>query len=147
MDGGGRDDLDAEGASQAGMIELDAAQPGFIGHIQCQNQRHAHLGQLAGEQQGAAQVLGVAHLQDGLERLEQQDPFGHFFVFGIGGQGDDAGRIDQRHAGQRPGGTARHFDRGAGVIRDDHPLPGELVKEGGFADIRMPDQRNAAGSG
>ena len=107
VDGGGRDDLDAEGGGQAGVVELDAAQPGFIGHIEGQNQRHAHLGQLAGEQQGAAQVLGVAHLQDGLERLEQQDALGHFFVFGIGGEGDDAGRIDQRHAGQRPRRTAR----------------------------------------
>ncbi len=136
-------DGDAEGIGQAGAVGGETERTGLVHHVEGQGLGHAHFGELHGEVQGAAQVLGVAHLQDGLELVAEQDAGGDGFVLAAGWEGDDAGRVDDHRVGDFASCPLGDLHRGAGVVGHDDILPGEMVKEDRLANVGVADQGNA----
>jgi hypothetical protein len=78
--------------------------------------RHAHLGQLRRKEQGAAQILGIAYLNNNSQRLIQQHPGCYLLILRAGWKRDEAGRIHHAGFGQELGCAARHLYGRAGVI-------------------------------
>ena len=133
-----------DGDVQGGLDELGAhrqpAGAGFIHHVEGQHLRNAHFGDLDGQQQGAAQVLGIANLQDGLQRVAQQHLGGDPFILAAGGEADDAWSIQHHNLWQGFGQPLGNFYGGAGIVGDHGILPGQAVEENGFSDVGVADQ-------
>jgi hypothetical protein len=80
---------------QAPGINADAFTAGFVHHVETDHHGKAHLAQLEGELEAAAQQRGIKHIDDEVNLGGEQKPFGGFLGGVAGGQRIDAGEVDQ----------------------------------------------------
>jgi hypothetical protein len=115
-------------------------------HVEDEDGGHLQVPELQGEEQRAAQVLGVGHLDDDRPLLpphRAHEVPGDLLVLALGEQRVEARRVD--HLGLGPvEAPAVHLDRGAGVVRDRGPQAGEGVEEGALADVGVAEEDDAA---
>ena len=64
LDRDGLDDRHAQLGREAGGVDVDAAAPGLVHHVEHEHHRQAEARDLRGEHQRAAQVARVGHLDD-----------------------------------------------------------------------------------
>ena len=114
-------------------------------HVEGQYQRCAEFGEQRGQGEGAAQVLGVSHLQQGAGGFIEQGPHGGAFVVAAGGQGQHAGRVEQGRIPVEAGAGTGDLDRGARVVGDVHIGAGQAVEQDRLADVGVSDQQEGAG--
>ena len=135
-----RNDRNAERVGKAGGVDDDPTGAGLVVHVEREQAGHAEIRQQRGQGQGAAQVLGVADLDQGAQGLVQQCAQGGAFVVAARGQGEDSGRVDEFDGGIEARHGARHLDRGAGVVGNVDVCAGETVEQYGLADVRVADK-------
>jgi hypothetical protein len=82
-------------SASAGMSTV-TPRAGFVVHVQRQHHRHAELGQQRGEVERAAQVLGVADLDQAVRMFIEQRAHGGALVVAARGQGEHARGVEQR---------------------------------------------------
>ena len=109
---------------------------------------HLELAELEGEQQGAAEVLGVGDLDDDRALLAAHGPDevpGHLLVLAQGQERVEAGRVDDLGSvpARRP---AVDLDGRAGVVRDGGPQAGERVEERALADVGVAEEDDLPGA-
>ena len=98
---------------------LDAPGLGHVHHVESEDGGDLEFGQLEGDQQGAAQVLGVEHLHDRVELPGEQELAAEHAVLAAREDGVDPGSVDDPGTVRRPGEQAlvqsahRNLDFGA----------------------------------
>ena len=119
--------------------------PGFVRHVDGEHERNLHLGELRGDHQGAAHVLGVAHLQDPRAGFPHQDVPRDPLVLGHRKQGVHPGGVDHL---DRSSPVARlpagDFHRRAGIVRHVHVPPGEGAENDALPDVGISHQDHCA---
>ena len=70
--GDGSNDRDAELFGERRDVDDDASRRRLVVHVERQHHRHAEFGEQGGQGQGAAQVLGVAHLHQAVGVFVEQ---------------------------------------------------------------------------
>ena len=140
-----RHHVDAEPLGEQRRVNLQAVRFCLVEHVQGQHRPHAQIGQLQGEEQRAAQILGVRDLDHRARRVavvEQHVPR-YTLVVAVAAQGIRPGRIEDRRAiRQRP---TRHLNRRAGVVRYGDVAAREAAKDDRFAHVGIPDQDDRRG--
>ena len=137
------DDRHAQPFAQLQRVDLDAARLRLVHHVDGQHEGDAALGQFHGDEQAAAQVLGVGHLHHGGGLAIQQDVARHAFVVGEGCQAVESRRVDDRAPLCTAGQPAlRHLDRRSGIVGDRGIAPGQRAEERGFAHVGVADQND-----
>jgi len=93
--GDGRHHGDAERLAQGSRVDRHAARLGFVGHVQRHHHRYAQFGQQRGEIERAAQVLGVADLDQRAHVLIEQCAHGGPLVVAARRQGEYPRGVEQ----------------------------------------------------
>ena len=135
--GHGGHHLGAQQLLEARGVHLDAALAGLVHHVDVEQQGPVQLRELHGEQQAAAQVARVGHLQHQAAAALEQEVAGDALVVRAGVQRLDAGRVHQRHPVGVPGAQ---LDGRAGEVRDFDVVPGERAEQGALAHVRIADE-------
>ena len=144
----GGDHVDPQRGGEPVGVDADPAGGGLVGHVERQREGDAGLGELAGEQEPAPEVLGVAHLKADVLRLAEQDVAGHLLVLGHGEQVVGARGVEHVPAQAADLGRApRDLHGGARVVRDGDVLAGERAEEDALADVGVAHQHQRARGG
>ncbi len=133
------------------MVHRHAATRRLVTHVQAQRQRQFHLGQLDGEQQDAAQVLGIPDLQHAAITAVQQNVAGDLLVLGGGNQRVGSRCVHGIAAAPAPHGAggepaAADLHGGAGIVGDRDVGAGEPAEEDALADVGIAHQDEVPGS-
>ncbi len=145
--GDGGHDRDAEFLGKRRNVDGDPARRGLVVHVERQHHRHAEFGEQRGQGQRAAQVLGVADLDEAARLLVEQRAHGGAFVVAARGQGEYARRVEQHRLAVEAGAGARDFDGGAGVVGNVDVGAGQTVKEDRLADVGMANEEDCVAWG
>ena len=145
--GDGGQHRDAEFLGKRRNVDGDTARRGFVVHVERQHHRHAEFGEQRGQGQRAAQVLGVADLDETARLLVEQGAHRRPFVVAARGQSKDARRVEQHRLAVEAGARARDLDGGAGVVGNIDVGAGQPVKEHRLADIGVADEEDGGVGG
>ena len=130
----------AEGLRQRGGVYLVPALLGQVDHVQRDDDGDAGFDELAREVQVALGVRGVHHVDDEVRLAFRQVLPRDHLLRGVGGEGVDAGEVDELRF--------RMLAQGAGFLLDGHPGPVahvlvaacQFIEEGGLAAVRVACQ-------
>ena len=121
-------------------VDVDAVSPGFVGHVERDDDRVADLEDLDGQIEGAGQRRGIGHDQDGVRpagAASEQRLDGNLFLARAGGEGvrpRQIGQLDRPAAGQRDRGRSA-IDGHAGIVGDARARAGQRVEDRGLAGV------------
>ena len=119
--------------------------PRFVRHVDGEHERNLHLGELRGDHQGAAHVLGVAHLQDPRAGFPHQDIPRDPLVLGHGKQGVHPGGVDHLERGSPVARLAAgDLHCRAGIVRHIHVPPGEGAENDALPHVGVSHQDHGA---
>ena len=119
--------------------------PRFVRHVDGEYERNPHFGKLRGDHQGAAHVLGIAHLQDPRAGFAHQDIPRDPLVLGHGKQGVHPGGVD--HLERSPPVarlSAGDLNRRAGIVRHVHVPSRKGSENDALPDVGISHQDHGA---
>ncbi|MPN21868.1 hypothetical protein SDC9_169250 [bioreactor metagenome] len=116
-------------------------------HVERQHHRQAEFGEQCGQRQGAAQILGVADLDQTTAGFFEQRPHRRPFIVAARRQRQHARGVEQLRLTVEAGGGTGDFDGRAGVVRNVDVGAGQAVEKDGFADVGVSDQEDGVGAG
>ena len=137
---------DAERRLEPAQVEPDPPRLRLVVHVEDENGRHLELAELQGEQQRAAQVLGVGDLDDDRALFPAHGAHevpGDLLVLAQRDERVEARGVDDLDVGPAEA-AAVDLDGRAGVVRDGGPQAGERVEEGALAHVGVAEEDDAA---
>ena len=144
---GGRHHRDAEELLERRRVDLDAEVAGLVLQVEHQHLAAPELGELHGQVEHPAEVLGVPHLEDDRIRLGEHDVAGDLLVLGLRRERVRSRRVDDLgRAGDRARDTARDLHRRPGVVGDRDVAPRQRAEDHALAHVRVAHEQQR-GSG
>ena len=138
--GGDRNHGDSQHRLHLVDLERTAVAGDLIHHVQGDDHRRFHLQQLHGEVEIALDVGGIDDVDNGFGLLVQDKIPGDQFFTGIGRHGIDSRKIGNPGVGLAADYAVLAVYRDAGEVPDVLVGAGQLVEQGRFAAVLVPDQ-------